>query len=301
MGEIERINEGALALQSVVRRYSNLPVAFEAPAALGKTAPFFGYVEVETAGTAPILMFSNNDDFVAQHYFWGGPDAYEPLSVRLWAALAVTSAGIVDVGAYTGLYSLIAAKRNRKAKVFAFEALDRVFFRLKVNQAVNVLPNIRAFNVAVTETDGTVDLHIYSGESILVTGSSLVAGVTDRQVHEIRAVSSVRLDSLVAVGTLPRIDLMKVDAEGAEHQVLRGAMGAIARHKPDILCELLPTAAIAEIDSALTQLGYRYIQIDDQNMSLRSLPCLEASTGMHNLNALFTVKEFAAVQALVSG
>src|SRR3712207_3489738 len=43
---------------------------------LKRQHPYFGYVDIEVENVPPFLMFSNNDDQVAQTYFWYGPDSF---------------------------------------------------------------------------------------------------------------------------------------------------------------------------------------------------------------------------------
>src|SRR5688572_26157283 len=75
---------------------------------LRKIAPYFGYVEVSISGVPEFSMLSNNDDFVAERYFWYGADAYEPTSLQVWTGLARRSAVVCDVGSYTGVFALSA-------------------------------------------------------------------------------------------------------------------------------------------------------------------------------------------------
>jgi methylase of polypeptide subunit release factors len=101
--------------------------------------PYLGYVDVEVEGVPPFLMFSTNDDQVAQTYFWHGPDAFESLSLRLWRELARHSGSVLDVGAFTGVYSLTAARANPEAEVYCFEPVKRTFGRLVINLKANRL------------------------------------------------------------------------------------------------------------------------------------------------------------------
>lgn len=99
--------------------------------------PYYGYIDVKVEGAPPFVMFSNNDDRVAQTYFWFGPNAFESLSLRIWRELARRSDRIFDVGAFTGLYALTAASANEDARVCCFEPVKRIFGRLLVNLEAN--------------------------------------------------------------------------------------------------------------------------------------------------------------------
>lgn len=257
---------------------------------LSKTHPFYGYVDITIAGTEPFVMFSNNDDVVARSYFWRGADAYEPMSLKLWVALAKTSPVILDIGSYTGVYSLAASRSNSKAKIFAFEALDRIYSRLLINRHANTIGNLQSFNYAVSNHEGEAEFNIYSGESILVTGSSLVDKATHREVYEKKKVKSIILDSFLKGFELGKVKLIKIDAEGAEHLVLEGLKTVIKQDCPDILIELLINADLKNVTEILSCHPYRFYEIDDVDGTIKSIPALKSATGMHNLNTLISCK-----------
>ena len=253
---------------------------------LSKEFPFFGYVEVEVMGTPPFLMFSNNDDFVARHYFWSGKDAYEGTSLALWAKLAQTSPIVLDVGSYTGVYSLAAACANPKCKVFAFEPLDRNYSRLLLNRAVNNLGNIQTVGKAVSDRDGSLELNVYSGDAVLVSGSSLVEKENAKAVEK-KIVGTVRLDNFLG-DKLARVGQMKIDAEGAEHLVLAGAREVIKRDMPDLFVELLTSADLQSLATFFDGLGYTYFKINDRTGELGRVEALSAGGDMDTLNSLIT-------------
>jgi len=75
-----------------------------------KQFPYFGYINISIANCKnDFVMFSNNDEYVARNYFWNGADAFEATSLNLWCHLAKSAKGIIDIGSYTGIYSLAAA------------------------------------------------------------------------------------------------------------------------------------------------------------------------------------------------
>jgi len=115
-----------------------------------KNNPYFGYIDIEVCNLK-FKMFSNNDDFVAKHYYWNGADSYEGYSTYIWYKLAKKSMNTLDIGSYTGVYSLIASKSNPETKVFAFEALDRVFSRLVINKVSNKCANMTCIFNAISK------------------------------------------------------------------------------------------------------------------------------------------------------
>lgn len=281
---IQQCNEGALALRSTILDYKCYPGAVPAPELLSKAAPYYGYVDINVTGVPDFVMFSNNDDFVAQSFFWGGADAYEAMSVRLWAKLAQQSPGILDIGSYSGLYSLVAAKANPKAKCFAFEGLDRVFTRTLINKKVNNVGNLTVYNAAMSDVAGELEFHVYAGDSVLTSGSSIMDLCGEKTLHDKKRVKAMTIDSFVAEVAPPAIRLIKIDAEGAEHLVLGGGMELIKAQKPTIICELLKGAETAAIEGMLQSLGYRFYSINDKDMTITERPGLSCASDMHDLN-----------------
>jgi FkbM family methyltransferase len=298
---IDLKNEGALALRNVYQKHRNLFMEQASAFSLSKAAPYFGYIDVEIYGLEKVCMFSNNDDFVAKEYFWKGSNAYEPMSIRVWLSLAKSSAVIFDIGAYTGLYSLAAAILNRKAKVYAFEALDVVYSRLLVNIQVNSLGNIKAYNLAVSNEEGSAEFNVYAGDTVLSTGSTLVDGIKNKELFQKKHVRAARLDDLVNELSVPRLDLMKIDTEGAEHLVIQGGQGALKKHTPDIILEVLGGARVDQINSVLSGIGYRFYHIDEAAMSIRQIDSITSSVNPDNLNTLVTMKSPEEINQLITG
>ena len=224
--------------------------------------PYHGYVDVEIEGVPPFVMFSNNDDRIAQTYFWYGPNAYETLSLRLWASLTTHATSVFDVGAFSGVYALVAARVNRAATVHAFEAIGRVFDRLVINKVVNRLgPRVGLWQLALGDADGAATMNIFqAAPTRMVTGSSLTT--KGRAPAATEHVTIARLDSFIATHDVARVDLVKIDVEGAEALVLGGMAATIARDRPTLLVEV---AHREGLEPLLDSLGtaYHFAVIDD--------------------------------------
>ena len=224
--------------------------------------PYFGYVGVEVEGVAPVSMFSNNDDRVAQCYFFYGHDAFESFSLRAWRRLAENSKHISDLGAFTGVYSLIAAQANRMARVYALEPMERTYWRLSDNILVNRLfRRIEAHRVAASDEDGRAKLNVYRGARVLGAGSSLVAK-EDQTATRTQPVETVRLDTFVREHGIPGVDLVKLDVERYELQAI-GGMAGLLEHKPAMLVEVFSSEALREISGLLSPHGYSFAVLDD--------------------------------------
>lgn len=270
---------------------------------LSKQSPFFGYVDVVADNCDPFLMFSNNDDFVAMDYFWFGHDAYERMSVKIWKRLASRSSVTFDIGAYTGIYSLCAASSNRKGKIYSFEAIDMIYSRLLINKLVNKFGGLNVYNMAVSDSCGSIEFNVYAGDAVLSTGSSLIerkAGGSGREVYVRKKVNATTIDDFTREQKLSKVDLMKMDAEGAEHLIFHGGAETILKYKPDILCEVLSGSQNEDIEKTLKGMGYNFFKIDDNNLSITQTDSLLPAENMYTLNNLITQKSESELLKLLT-
>ncbi len=129
----------------------------------------------------------------------------------------------VDIGANVGFYTLGLAKRAIRGVVHSFEPAPLNYHMLAINVLSNSLSNVVLNACAVGDENDTVDLHITRDgafSSLVDTGRNPIVGTVQTR--------TVTLDSYCCQSQLRRIDILKVDVEGAEPVVLRGASALLA-------------------------------------------------------------------------
>ena len=89
-----------------------------------------------------LRLWSRADDWVSNQIYWRGWSGYEPETVPLFFRLATHARVTLDVGAYVGFYTLLAAHANPTGQVYAFEPLLSVYERLQWNVMLNGLTNV---------------------------------------------------------------------------------------------------------------------------------------------------------------
>lgn len=231
--------------------------------AIKRQYPYFGYVDVEVEGVQPFLMFSNNDDQVAQTYFWYGPDAFESLSLRIWRELARQSSHVFDIGAFTGVYSLTAAYANREARIYCFEPIKRIFGRLVVNLAVNRMgQRIKAHNLALSDTDDHMEMNLSQGYLKLDTGASLIQK-SGKEIVLREQIETSRFDTFAYRHGVEGMDLAKIDVEQAEKMVIEGMVDSLREYHPHLLVEVVSVDNLRDLADTLSPLGYNFAIIDD--------------------------------------
>lgn len=215
-------------------------------------------------------MFSNSDDGVAMVYHAFGPDAYEGASVGAWTAIAKMASAVADVGSFTGLFGMLAQVASPDATVIAVEPNPAVRARLFTNLYANGLyPKLKVAPMAVSNTVGTLALHVAWGPDILDTGSSLKAPVDRPDWLPVRTeiVTAAPLDFVLEENGFTRLDLIKIDVEGVEHIALAGARKTLSQH-PTLFLEVQGWANFAACHEILASYGYRISAIDDEGVRL---------------------------------
>lgn len=208
----------------------------------------------------PFVMHSANDDTVVKTLYWAGFFAgWEPTSLRLWSYLAAGCEVAFDVGAYTGIYGLLAASCSERCRVACIEGCGRNHARLVQNVELNALADrmicLRA--VATRLSAPTVLYERYAAEGILSSVHSMtkMGGVAV-------AVEGVALDDLPGRFSWGDPDLIKIDVEGAEAEVLAGMRRILDQRRPDILLEANSRPELERSRSCLPE-GYRCFAIDE--------------------------------------
>lgn len=196
------------------------------------------------AEVAGVSLWRANDKVVLSEQR-NGP--YEKASLALWSSWAVPGAVMVDAGAYTGVYTIAAAKRG--AAVTAFEPNAQVFDRLAENGELNRV-RFDAWPVALW--------HRFEALGLRVAPDLSSAGSLTKRAGVRRDIVAAPLDAFNLTG----VRAIKMDIERSEANALKGAMKTIRASRPDILTEALDDKAIAGQAEALKPLGYTPERLD---------------------------------------
>ena len=170
----------------------------------------------------------------------------------------------IDAGACYGIFALVAAKLvGEMGRVLAFEPAADASAVLHRNIALNGFANVLQRRVALSDRSGTTPLFIDADQSRNSLGGNASADAC-------QSVETSTLDEELARARLNHVEVVKIDAEGAEELVLRGAKLALASYHPVVIFEVNPEAASnlgLRSDGAwnlLRKHGYRFLGMDNR-------------------------------------
>lgn len=271
-------------------RYLCRPILPVLPDSLANRLPFLGRVCVDGPDDLRLRFHTygpRGKDRVAlklaKRGFWG----YEGETVSVFLALVKQARTVVDIGANTGLFALMAAKAAPNCRVWAFEPVPFIFDMLQKNIDLNEISNLEALACAVSDFVGESTFYITRTSVGIPTDSSSCAGFRS-DVKELR-LPTITLDEHVKRRAIGRLDLLKIDAEAAEEKVIRGGLGTIQRDQPFIICEVLENVDHRYLQETLSGLGYRFFHITPERLTRHAT--LQGSLNVEQRNYLFVPAE----------
>jgi FkbM family methyltransferase len=224
-------------------------------------------------------------DWLGRHVYVTGE--YEPATAAALRALLGPGDTFIDVGANVGYFSLLASRRVGGAgRVYAFEPVPATHADLLENLRLNHAGNVSARSEALAEAPGEARFFVGPVDH---RGTSSLRALDD--ASEVLTVRKARLDDLLPPGI--RVNVMKIDVEGAEYLALQGMRACLRRDRPDLIVEVTDSFlrglghSAAELHRYLGALGYRMYAIDHDGLRPIAGP---GSPLPSQFNALFTAR-----------
>ncbi|HEU4444686.1 MAG TPA: FkbM family methyltransferase [Nitrososphaeraceae archaeon] len=146
---------------------------------------------------------------------------------------------VIDIGSNIGIYTLILLHLYPKCKVISIEASPTIFEKLKLNCQLNSLPpgpNLVLLNKAVSDKDDSL-VEFYEKHSISTLSKEFLTNISkeiitkENEEQSKTMVRTITIDKLVETENVNEISLMKIDVEGAEGLVLKGAIDTLNNRK----------------------------------------------------------------------
>jgi len=202
------------------------------------------------------VVTSSDDD----HYLdalLGGLRNWESDSLAVWSELCSKGGTVIDVGAYAGVYTALAVAAGAE-RVVAYEPNPVMFARLNATiEANQIEPQVVLRQIALSDVTGNFSLMVLQGREG-TSGAHLETAISDPSYSWVRGgtvVSRKFVDEAAELG-VKEISAIKIDVEGLETHVLRGAASLLARDRPPILLECLTEESLKSARDLLTRWGY---------------------------------------------
>jgi len=182
--------------------------------------------------------------------------SWEPEVVRSIQRHVTPGMKVLDIGAQSGFYSLLLSRLiGPEGVVFAFEPLPANYRILEENVSLNNISNIVVIREAASDQSGEISFEFPHGDPSLVAGPILEGDNLGTF-----QVPSMSLDDF-ARQTGHHVQFIKMDVEGAETAVLRGAIQTLRTFHPPMIVELHYDSSSQQGQhpaiSLLQELGYQ--------------------------------------------
>ena len=249
-------------------------------------------VHLQDAYAVPLrdgyLFIPEQDEGLLLMYTGAGPDGLEPGTRRILQMITPPKGCAIDGGASVGLHTLALARSvGAGGRLFAFEAEPRLERHLRRTLSANGLHQVSLHMLAAGDKNSKATFHVAK----TIGHSSLYALESDDQEREAVEVEIRRLDDVIAKDVL--VDVIKIDVEGAELDVLKGAEQILQR-SPEcaIVAELGPShlkrigTPLEDWLAAFTQQGFQAFSIEEPFGNVTPAD-VEWLARQHSVNMLF--------------
>jgi FkbM family methyltransferase len=270
------------------------------PQSVYKHLFFNGKFEVKIDNNHSFYMnqYNTHGYSIEDDMFWLGltHNNREKQSIDLWQKLSAKSDVIFDIGANTGLFSLLSKSVNPKSQVYGFEPIDRTFQKYAANCRVNNY-DVHCEPIALSDKTGVSYIYDLPVENLY--SATLNQNFSDNhhdKVGQIKtSIATKTLADYIEEKGIKRIDLMKIDVEMHEPEVLEGMKGYLKAFQPTILIEILGDEIGAKVQKLLSCVDYLFFNLDEKTQPRQ----VKAITKSESYNYLICRKEVAADLGLI--
>lgn len=267
-------------------------VAHSVPGRLRKKLPkvvtkhlyFNGTIEFSVSPDKKLKMLSQGMLLENELHWYGLEGYHEKLSMKIWMEfiLVMHPRVILDVGANTGIYGLVAKSIAPKSSVVFIEPIPRAVSILQENIKQNNL-EAQVLDIALSDYDGEGFFNIELGKDIAYSitindfADRAITGFHDESISYKKIQTKVaRLDTLVNSEIVSIPNLIKLDVETLEPNVIRG-FGNKLTTDMSFLCEVLTWEIADKLNEMFQESDYYFYNIDDLNNKLRRTQKIEKS------------------------
>ena len=179
-------------------------------------------------GKEGYITYNKNDLYIGKAIEKYGE--FSELEVKIFESLCHPGDVVIDVGANIGTHTLVFSRLvGPTGRVYAYEPQRIIFQTLCANLALNSITNVECMQQGLSNEGGHLtipEIDYYQEENF--------GGIEINKFTTGSKVEVVKLDSLMG---LPKLNFLKIDAEGMEHNVISGALEIITQYRPILYVE----------------------------------------------------------------
>lgn len=168
---------------------------------------------------------------VDRFFYWG---QFEYNNLELFKKVLTNDSVVFDIGANIGIYTLIAsACTTSGGHVHSFEPADAAYDRLCQNIELNKFRNVTANKLGMADKSGILNFYVCEDDAYNSLGTKPMTAV-----KKIEKINVTCIDDYCSKNNIGKIDIIKIDTEGADYLVLNGAKRTLnSSNKPILFCE----------------------------------------------------------------
>ncbi|CAN5148991.1 hypothetical protein BH11BAC6_BH11BAC6_11960 [soil metagenome] len=229
-------------------------------------------------------------------------DGFENMEIQFLKNFLQPGDMFIDIGANIGLFSLYAAKHvGESGTVISFEPTPDIYKRFNENIELNHFNNVNPVNIGLSDSKTSLRLQVSENG---LDGWNTFAKSSDSMFTGSIEVPVDTLDNFIADNNIPlnKLRFIKIDVEGWEIPVIKGALQTINVHDDIILMveftESNAAAAgynISDLYNIVVEQGFKWYVYDEQNNCL----IYDAKRESYPYNNLFAVKDITTVNELL--
>ena len=194
------------------------------------------------------LLYNKNDIYIGKSIEKYGEFSY--LEAKLFEQICKAGDIVIEVGANIGAHTLYLSKLVGNGYVFAFEPQRLVFQNLCANLALNSISNVYAYQEAISDENGSILI-----PECDFTKNNNFGGINIENTKNGTTVNKQKLDNFL--NKINRLKLLKIDVEGMEILVIKGAKELIDKFRPIIYVENDRQEHSKELIELLWSLDYK--------------------------------------------
>jgi FkbM family methyltransferase len=282
-------NAHAVELQAFCRQQGL--VRADDCAALSAQMPYHGEIEVNEYEGGVLRLHTENDDAICAQLAWTGE--YQPFAAALWQVMAAGPGAVVDAGAGTGFYALLAARVAPQSKIFCLEPLSENLARARVNVAANAAANIEFIEAVAADFAGDAQIRVPSDGGMLPHYGELTK-------EPARPVRCLRIDDALRAAAVDAVTAVHIGRGNNASAALRGMAQILMAQQPDLLIDVADAAAAKRMGEMLRPLGYHCHAIDNVRRELASPMPQDPCAGGEDLQLFASRRSTVEVSRIAS-